>query len=60
MSQHKAPHRNWMPAERHYNALFDGIDLPEPETLFDDYSIAARRSRNRRCPSPTISSGDGT
>ena len=37
MSQHKAPHRNWMPAERHYD-LFDGIDLPEPETLFDDYA----------------------
>lgn len=36
-SHHKAPHRNWMPAERHYN-LFDGVDLPEPETLFDDYA----------------------
>lgn len=37
MSQHKAPHRNWMPAERHL-MMFDGIDLPEPETLFDDYA----------------------
>jgi arylsulfatase A-like enzyme len=37
MSQHKAPHRNWMPAERHLKA-FEGIDLPEPESLFDDYS----------------------
>jgi N-acetylglucosamine-6-sulfatase len=37
MSQHKAPHRNWVPAERHYK-LFDGMDLPEPETLFDDYA----------------------
>ncbi len=37
MSQHKAPHRNWMPAPRHYK-LFHGVDLPEPETLFDDYS----------------------
>ncbi|MFU8892815.1 MAG: sulfatase [Luteolibacter sp.] len=37
MSQHKAPHRNWMPAERHL-MLFEGIDLPEPETLFDDYA----------------------
>ena len=36
MTQHKAPHRNWVPAERHMN-LFDGIDLPEPETLFDNY-----------------------
>jgi N-acetylglucosamine-6-sulfatase len=37
MSQHKAPHRSWMPAPRHYK-LFDGMDLPEPETLFDDYA----------------------
>ena len=37
MCQHKAPHRNWVPAERHYN-LFDGQDLPEPPTLFDDYA----------------------
>jgi arylsulfatase A-like enzyme/lysophospholipase L1-like esterase len=36
MTQQKAPHRNWVPAERHMK-LFDGIDLPEPETLFDKY-----------------------
>ena len=37
MCQHKAPHRNWVPAARHYR-LFDGQTLPEPSTLFDDYS----------------------
>jgi arylsulfatase A-like enzyme/lysophospholipase L1-like esterase len=37
MAQHKAPHRSWMPAPRHYS-LFDGVKMPEPETLFDDYS----------------------
>ncbi len=37
MCQQKAPHRNWSPAERHYG-LFKDSDLPEPETLFDDYS----------------------
>ncbi len=37
MSQHKAPHRSWVPAERHMN-LFDDIQIPEPATLFDDYS----------------------
>jgi arylsulfatase A-like enzyme len=37
MCQHKAPHRNWVPAPRHYH-LFDGKTLPEPPTLFDDYS----------------------
>ncbi len=36
MTQQKAPHRNWLPAERHMN-LFDDINLPEPDSLFDDY-----------------------
>jgi len=35
-SWHKAPHRNWMPHPRHFNFL-DGIDVPEPDNLFDDY-----------------------
>jgi N-acetylglucosamine-6-sulfatase len=50
MSQHKAPHRSWMPAPRHYK-LFDGIDLPEPQTLFDDY---ANRSDALKQQSMTI------
>lgn len=37
MSQQKAPHRNWVPAARHYK-MFDGVTLPEPETLFDNYA----------------------
>ncbi|MEZ5325719.1 MAG: sulfatase-like hydrolase/transferase [Verrucomicrobiales bacterium] len=37
MCQHKAPHRNWSPAPRHYH-LFDDHDLPLPATLFDNYS----------------------
>ena len=36
MCQQKAPHRNWLPAERHYH-LFDGITMPEPDSLFDNY-----------------------
>jgi len=36
MVQFKAPHRNWSPAFRHLD-LFDGMTLPEPPTLFDDY-----------------------
>ena len=36
MVQYKAPHRNWAPAFRHIN-MFDGVTIPEPETLFDDY-----------------------
>ena len=34
---HKAPHRNWMPQPRYYQ-LFNGIKIPEPATLFDDYA----------------------
>lgn len=33
---HKAPHREWFPAPRHYKE-FTGRTFPEPETLFDDY-----------------------
>ncbi len=37
MSQHKAPHRNWAPAPDHLT-MYDDITIPEPPTLFDDYS----------------------
>lgn len=37
MSQHKAPHRKWLPAGRHLNLYNDKV-MPEPPTLFDDYS----------------------
>ena len=36
MFQHKAPHRNWQPAPRHLT-LFDDIEIPEPDNLFDNY-----------------------
>ncbi|MFW5656205.1 MAG: sulfatase-like hydrolase/transferase [Bacteroidota bacterium] len=36
MSQHKAPHRKWLPAPRHLN-LYDDKTIPEPPTLFDNY-----------------------
>ncbi|QQL44642.1 sulfatase family protein [Sulfuriroseicoccus oceanibius] len=37
MCQHKAPHRTFCPPLRHL-AAFDGVEIPEPETLFDDYA----------------------
>lgn len=37
MCQHKAPHRTFSPALRHLDA-FDDVEIPEPDTLFDDYS----------------------
>ena len=36
MSQHKAPHRGWMPPVRHLN-LYADVEFPEPDTLFDTY-----------------------
>ena len=36
MVQHKAPHRNWMPALRHLD-LYDDVEIPEPPTLFDEW-----------------------
>ena len=36
MCQHKAPHRNWSPAARHFEMFKE--DVPEPDTLRDDYA----------------------
>jgi len=33
MLHHKAPHRNWQPAERHLT-MYDEVEFPEPPTLF--------------------------
>jgi len=33
MVQHKAPHRNWMPALRHLNK-YDSVPFPVPDTFF--------------------------
>ncbi len=37
MYQHKAPHRNWQPGPKYLDKYKD-VTVPEPETLFDDYS----------------------
>ena len=37
MLHHKAPHRPWDPDEKH-RAQFADKDIPEPATLFDDYT----------------------
>ena len=37
MSHHKAPHREWTPDEKH-RRQFEGLRIPEPPTLRDDYS----------------------
>lgn len=45
MVHYKAPHRNWIPAER-FRKKFETMSFPEPDTLFDDYKgrgTAARK-----------------
>ena len=47
MCHHKAPHRTWAPPLR-YLDRFANVEIPEPDTLFDDYhnrsdSLAANR-----------------
>jgi arylsulfatase A-like enzyme len=41
---HKAPHREWLPAERHVQE-FTQRTFPEPSTLFDDYSGRGRPAK---------------
>ncbi|WP_460538556.1 sulfatase family protein [Echinicola sediminis] len=54
---HKAPHREWLPAPRHYKE-FTQRTFPEPETLFDDYEgrgTAAREAEMNLLKHMTIS-----
>jgi arylsulfatase A-like enzyme len=37
LCHHKAPHRSWEPAPRHAT-MFADVDLPEPDTLWDDHA----------------------
>ncbi len=37
MCHHKAPHRNWQPAEK-YKDLYRDVRIPEPTTFNDDYA----------------------
>lgn len=45
MCQHKAPHRTFAPALRHLGS-YDDVDIPEPPTLFDDYSNRSKTLAN--------------
>lgn len=44
MYLHKAPHRSWLPAERHYPE-FTKKTYPLPSTLFDDYQTRGKASK---------------
>ena len=42
---HKAPHREWLPAERHYREYIQK-SFPEPSNLFDDYTGRGTAARS--------------
>lgn len=43
---HKAPHREWLPAERHFKEYLNKT-FPEPATLFDNYEGRGRASKEQ-------------
>lgn len=47
MCHHKAPHRPWQPPDRYYRLLAD-VQVPEPPTLFDDYSNRTSSARSQK------------
>lgn len=46
MYQHKAPHREWAPGPDHLT-LYDGVEIPEPDNLFDTYETRGRAAREQ-------------
>ncbi|VAX40713.1 Arylsulfatase [hydrothermal vent metagenome] len=46
MAHHKAPHRNWQPGPAHIGD-YDGVVLPEPASLFDDWADNASPARQQ-------------
>ncbi|GAA3777881.1 sulfatase [Microbacterium kribbense] len=47
MLHHKAPHRPWIPDQKHKHLYADG-SIPEPETFFDDYASRSKAVRGVR------------
>lgn len=47
MCQHKAPHRNWMPAMRHMG-LWKNEAMPQPDSLFDNYDGRSSSLRDQK------------
>ncbi len=44
--QHKAPHRNWQPGPKQLTH-YDDVTIPEPATLYDDYSGRGPASKSQ-------------
>ena len=52
LCHHKAPHRPWEPDAKHAT-MYDGLTIPEPSNLFDDY-----RNRSRAAANATMRVGE--
>ncbi|RKY89919.1 sulfatase [candidate division KSB1 bacterium] len=46
MMHHKATHRNWMPETKYLN-LFNDVNIPKPETFYDDYRTRSDAARQQ-------------
>ena len=46
MCHHKAPHRRWEPDKKHMD-LYEGVEIPEPETFNDDYRTRSDAARQQ-------------
>jgi arylsulfatase A-like enzyme len=46
MMHHKAPHREWQPGPNELT-LYKNTDIPEPKSLFDDYSGRGRAAKEQ-------------
>ncbi|UCD52760.1 MAG: sulfatase, partial [Phycisphaerales bacterium] len=46
MYHHKAPHRRWEPGPDHLT-VYDETTIPEPDTLFDDYTGRGRAAKEQ-------------
>ncbi|MCA9646445.1 MAG: sulfatase-like hydrolase/transferase, partial [Myxococcales bacterium] len=58
MYQHKAPHRGWEPGPD-YLTMYDDRDVPEPPSLFEDYSLRGKAVRQQDMTiAETISDAD--
>ncbi len=40
LCHHKAPHRTWEPSREHFT-MYDDVEIPEPETMWDDHATRA-------------------
>ena len=47
LCHHKAPHRQWEPDDKHAR-MYEGVEIPEPATLYDDYENRAAAAREAR------------